>query len=109
METRIIGKHITITDAIKDRIEEKVAGLPKFYDSVLDVEVIVESGRDGALSTVEVIARGKRSHTFVGKESGQDMYACVDEAVKKVERQVIKQKQKERDNKHGEEKHGEAQ
>jgi putative sigma-54 modulation protein len=103
LETKIIGKHITITDTIRERIEEKVSGLPKFYSSILDVEVIVESGKDGQQSSVEVIARGKHNHTFIGKEIGQDMYACVDSAVKKVERQLVKVKQKERDNKqHGE-------
>ena len=102
METKIVGKHITITDTIRDRIDEKVAGLPKFYSGIIDVEVIVESGKDGQLGSVEVIARGKHNHTFIGKANGQDMYACVDDAVKKVERQLIKAKQKERDNKHGE-------
>jgi len=103
LETKIIGKHFTITDAIRDRIEDKVAGLPKFYSSLLDVEVIVESGKDGQQSSVEVIARGRHNHTFIGKENGQDMYACVDSAVKKVERQLVKVKEKERDNKqHGE-------
>jgi putative sigma-54 modulation protein len=102
LDTKIIGKHIAITDTIKDRIEEKVSGLPRFYSSLLDCEVIVESGKDGVLTSVEVIARGKHNHTFIGKENGQDMYACVDSAVKKVERQLVKIKQKERDNKHGE-------
>ncbi|MEN6384334.1 MAG: ribosome-associated translation inhibitor RaiA [Phycisphaerales bacterium] len=102
METKITGKHITITDSIKERIEEKVSDLPRFYSNLLDCEVIVESGKDGNQTSVEVIARGKHNHTFIGKENGQDMYACLDSAVKKVEKQVVKAKQKERDNKHGE-------
>lgn len=101
MDIKIIGKHITMTDDIKARIEEKVSGLPKYYNSVLDVEVIVEGGKDGVQNNVEIITRAKHNHTFVGKEAGSDVFACVDEAVKKVERQLIKQKQKERDNKHG--------
>ncbi|MCE5341673.1 MAG: ribosome-associated translation inhibitor RaiA [Planctomycetaceae bacterium] len=101
METKIVGKHITITDTIKGRIEEKVDGLSKFYSSILTVEVIIEGGKDGQQCSVEVIARGKHNHIFIGKELGQDLYACVDEAVKKVERQLVKQKEKERDNKHG--------
>ncbi len=101
METKIVGKHITITDSIKDRLEEKVEGLPKYYSNILSTEVIIEGGKDGQQCSVEVIARGTHNHTFIGKELGQDLYACVDEAVKKVERQLTKQKQKERDNKHG--------
>jgi len=100
LDIRIIGKHMEMTEVIKTRIEEKVAGLPKFYNSVLDVEVIVEGSKDGATNSVEIIARSRHNHVFVAKHTGQDMYVCVDEAVKKVERQVTKQKEKERDNKH---------
>lgn len=105
MDIKITGKHIAITDEIRDRIEEKISGFPKYYSSVLAVEVIVESGKAGQQSTVEIIARAKHNHTLVASQSGSDVYACVDEAVKKVERQLVKQKQKERDNKHS----GEAQ
>ncbi|HBG28069.1 MAG: ribosomal subunit interface protein [Planctomycetes bacterium GWF2_41_51] len=101
MDIQIIGKHVTITDTIRERIEEKVSGLPKFYSSVLEIEVIVESNKDGALTSVEIIARAKHNHTFVAKTDGADIYACVDDVVKKIERQLVKQKQKERDNKHG--------
>ena len=102
MDIRIVGKHMEMTDAIKTRIEDKVSGLPKFYNSVLDVEVIVESGKDGASKSVEIIARSRHSHVFVAKQTGEDMYVCVDDAVKKLERQLTKQKEKERENKHTE-------
>jgi ribosomal subunit interface protein len=89
-----------MTEVIKTRIEEKVAGLPKFYSSVLDVEVIVEGGKDGVTNSAEVIVRSRHNHVFVAKHTGPDIDICVDEAVRKVERQVTKQKEKERDNKH---------
>ncbi|OQA02225.1 MAG: Ribosome hibernation promoting factor [Planctomycetes bacterium ADurb.Bin401] len=101
MDIRITGKHVTITDTIRDRIEDKVSALPKFYSSVLEVEVIISTDKDGTRAGAELIVRAKRSHTFVAKSDGQDLYACVDDAVKKMERQLVKQKQKERDNKHG--------
>jgi putative sigma-54 modulation protein len=100
LDIRVIGKHIEMTDAVKARIEDKVSGLPRFYNSILDVEVIVEGSKDGASSSVEIIARARHNRVFIGKQTDPDMYACVDEAVKKVERQLTKQKQKERDNKH---------
>lgn len=101
MDIRITGKHVAITDTIRERIEEKVSALPKFYNSVLEVEVIVSNEKEGMLAGAELIVRAKRNHTFVAKSDGQDLYACVDDAVKKMERQLVKQKQKERDNKHG--------
>ena len=100
MDIRIIGKHMEMTEDIKARIEEKVSGLPRFYSSVLDVEVIVEGGKSRASNSVEVIVRARHNHVFVGKHTDQDVYICIDQAVEKVERQLTKQKQKERDNKH---------
>ena len=84
----------------KARIEEKIAKLPKYYNSIYDVEVIVEGSEGAAVGRVEIIARAKHNHVFVAKHTGEDMYACVDEAVKKIERQLTKHKQKQRDNKH---------
>ena len=100
MDVRIIGKHVDMTDVDRTRIEEKVSKLPKFYNSINDVEVIVEGNEGATASSVEIIVRAKRSHVFVAKHIGEDMYASVDEVVKKIERQLKKHKQKIRDNKH---------
>jgi putative sigma-54 modulation protein len=89
-----------ITDAGRTRIEEKISKLPKFYNSINDVEVIVEGNEGATASSVEIIIRAKRSHVFVAKHIGEDMYSCVDEVVKKIERQLKKHKQKIRDDKH---------
>ena len=100
MDIKIIGKHIDITEAIKAKIEEKVSGLPKFYNIINDVEVIVEGGKDGVTSSVEIIVRARHNHTFVAKQAGRDMFGCMEEVIRKIERQIKKQKQKERDNKY---------
>jgi putative sigma-54 modulation protein len=100
LDIRIIGKHVDITDAGRAKIEEKVSKLPKFYNSISDVEVIVEGNEGAAASSVEIIARAKHNHVFVAKHVGEDIYVCVDEVVRKVERQLKKHKQKQRDNKH---------
>ena len=100
MDVRVIGKHVDITDAGRTRIEEKVSKLPKFYNGINDVEVIVEGNEGAAASSVEIIVRARRNHIFVAKHIGEDVYVCVDEVVRKIERQLKKHKQKIRDNKH---------
>lgn len=100
MDIRIIGKHIDITDEIREKIEEKVSQLPKFYSSILDVEVIIEGGKEGAAGSVEIIVRARHNRVFVAKQVGQDINGCAEEVMRKIERQITKQKQKERDNKH---------
>ena len=95
----ISGKHVEITDAIRSHAEEKTAKLPKYYNSVNQVEVIIDTG-DGSDAIVEVIARAEHSNVFIAKESGQDTYACIDLAVHKLERQLRRKKKKQRNNKH---------
>jgi len=95
----ITGKHIEITEAIRRHAEEKTAKLPKYYNSINRIEVIID-GNQGADASVEVIAKAEHSKIFVGTEKGQDAYRCIDMAVHKLERQLRRVKSKERDNKH---------
>ena len=94
----ITGKHIEITEAIKRHAEEKTSKLPKYYDGINQVEVIIDGEQGGNIS-VEIITRGEHSRIFVVNERGQDVYRCIDTAVHKLERQLRKKKGKERNNK----------
>jgi putative sigma-54 modulation protein len=95
----ITGKHIDITEAIRKHAEEKTAKLPKYYNSINQVEVIID-GSQGGNTSVEIIARGEHSKVFIVTETGDDAYRCIDLAVHKLERQLRRKKGKERDNKH---------
>jgi putative sigma-54 modulation protein len=95
----ISGKHIEITESIRKHAEEKASKLPKYYNSINQVEVIVD-GSQGGSTSVEIIARAEHSKVFVGTEKGEDAYRCIDMAVHKLERQLRRAKSKERDNKH---------
>ena len=95
----ISGKHIEITEAIKKHAEEKASKLPKYYDGINQVEVVIEESPGGNTS-VQMIARGEHRRVFVVSETGEDAYKCIDIAVHKPERQLKKKKEKERNNKH---------
>ena len=95
----ITGKHIEITDAIRSHAEEKASKLSRYFNSITKVEVIIDDN-SGGLSNVEVIASGEHNMLFVARETGEDMYACLDIVVHKLERQLRKAKEKQRSNKH---------
>jgi len=95
----ITGKHIDITEAIRRHAEEKTSKLPKYYNSINQVEVIIDN-EPGGNTSVEIIARGEHNKIFIVKKSGEDTYKCIDVAVHKLERQLRRKKAKERDNKH---------
>ena len=95
----ISGKHIEITEAIRRHAQEKTSKLPKYYSSINRVEVIIDGSEGGNIS-VEIIAKAEHSKIFVGTETGEDAYRCIDVVVHKLERQLRRVKSKERDNKH---------
>jgi putative sigma-54 modulation protein len=95
----ISGKHIDITESVRRHAEQKTLKLPRYYNSINQVEVIVDGSQSGGMS-VEIIARGEHSKVFVARESGEDAYQCIDLAVHKLERQLRKRKGKERNHKH---------
>jgi len=95
----ISGKHIEITEAMKRHAEEKTSKLPRYYNSINQVEVVIDGGQGGKVS-VEVIARAEHSKVFVCTEVGEDAYGCIDIAVHKLEGQLRRAKGKERDSKY---------
>lgn len=95
----ITGKHINITEAIKSHAEQKTSKLPRYYNSINQIEVVIDGGQAGNAS-VEIIARAEHNKVFVVSQTGQNAYKCIDLAVHKLERQLRRKKSRERDNKH---------
>jgi putative sigma-54 modulation protein len=95
----ITGKHIEITEAIRDHAKEKADKLPRFFNQISHVDVIMDATQ-GKMTEVEVIVRAEHFADVVASESGPDAYTCLDEAMHKMERQLKKIKEKQRDNKH---------
>ena len=95
----ISGKHIDIPQALKNYAEEKTGKLPRLYNVINRVEVVID-GREGGKMVVEIIARGEHKKIFVVKEKGDDIHSCIDLAVDRLETQLRRQKTKERNKKH---------
>lgn len=94
----ISGKHIDITEAVRDHAEQKTSKLPRYYNGVNQIEVIIDREPAGGIN-VEIIARGEHSKVFIGTERGVDIYRCLDIAVRKLEHQLRRKKGRERNNK----------
>lgn len=94
----ITGKHIEITDAIRSHIEEKAEKLPRYYDSVGQIEVVLD-GNEGSGQSVEIIVHAEHNDMLIAKETGNDIYTCIDTVVHKMERQLKKAKEKQRTHK----------
>lgn len=99
MEITVIGRHLDLTDAIREYATEKALKFPRYYDRVQSVQVI--AGKDDRHSyEVELIVHVGGHDHFVARGKGDDLYACIDDTTDKIERQLTDHKQKQRNRKH---------
>jgi len=91
----IEGRHLGMTDAIRQYIESKVEKLPKYYDNIQSIEVVLDL--DGGQPSVEIIVQASRKNTFVAHHREEDLYAGIDGCVDKMAQQLRRHKDKVRD------------
>jgi ribosome hibernation promoting factor len=91
MNLTLTGHHVEITPAMRDYVTAKLARITRHFDNVIDVNVIlsVEKLRQKAEANVHV--RGK--DIFV-ETDGANMYASIDNLVDKLDRQILRHKEK---------------
>jgi putative sigma-54 modulation protein len=91
MQINITGHHVDVTEALKNYVTEKFAKLERHFDHVTNVHVIltVEKQIQKAEATVHVSGQDLFAHNET-----QDMYASIDGLVDKLDRQIIKHKEK---------------
>jgi len=94
----ISARHMTITDSLKSYAERKVNKLPRFYDRIQEIEVVFDAIKDAV--NVEVIVNAEHRNMFVAHHGEGDAYACVDQCVHKLERQLSEHKRLYRNRKH---------
>jgi putative sigma-54 modulation protein len=97
MEVKTSGRHVEVTDAIRDYAGGKVARLPRYFDRIQRVDVVVD--KKDRTHEVEIQVHVDRTEPFMAKVAGQDLYACIDSAVDKLERQLTDHKKKLRNSK----------
>lgn len=96
MRIEVTGKHLEVTPAIRQYAENKCAKLPKFFDGVQEIFVILENPRPDEFQ-VEVRADVVKHEDFIAKVKAKDLYECIDLAVDKISRQLKDFKERLRD------------
>ena len=93
MQINITARHLALTPAISDYVRKKVERCERYFDHLVWAQVIlyVEKYRQVA----EIVIHASKT-TFRSKEESIDLYAAVDLAVDKIEKQLKKYKEKEK-------------
>ena len=98
MQISVTGRHVNVTDEVKTYAQEKAGKLPRFYDRVQAIEVILD--HEGDNFTVDMIVTAEGRNHFMVHEAGPDMFALIDLIVDKLERQLRRHKERFRNRKH---------
>jgi putative sigma-54 modulation protein len=89
MNLQIHGNHIEVTPALRDYVAGKLERVERHFDQVIDatVQLTVEKLHQRAEVTLRL--RGNNIHV---ESVESDMYAAVDTLVDKLDRQVLRHK-----------------
>jgi putative sigma-54 modulation protein len=93
MHINITGHHLEVTPAIRAFTEEKFEKLQRHFDQITSINVVfdVEKLRQIAEATV-FVAKGE----LHASSESEDLYTAIDALVDKLDRQLIKHKEKSR-------------
>ena len=102
MNLTISGHHLEITPALRSYVTTKLDRISRHFDQVVDIKVLLtvdnmkeKDHRQKAECNIHV--KGK---DIFAESSHADLYAAVDELADKLDRQVLRYKDKAQDHHH---------
>jgi len=91
METTIHWHNLETSDAMKDYVEKKIEKLGTHFNGM--ISAVVRFRVEKINHIVEISMNGDGAQ-FIAEDHGTDMYAAIDLAEKKLEKQIKKHKEK---------------
>jgi putative sigma-54 modulation protein len=91
MNLSVSGHHLEVTPALKSYVQNKLERVTRHFDHVIDAHVILTVEKLKQKAEVTLHVRGKDLHCE--SEEG-DLYAAIDLLADKLDRQVLRYKDK---------------
>ena len=85
MNTSLVGKHIELTDAMKEHIQSAIATLKKYNLDIISTRVVISPVEKSGF-IVEFSINIAHKNTIVIKQDHKDMYAAVDLAIERAKK-----------------------
>ena len=99
MKIIVSGKQLKITDAIKNYTEEKISKIFKYTDAITEVDVVLtveQKKSEGEVHKADGLVYASGTKIKV-EARNTDLYAAIDDLSERLERQVRKYKEKQKD------------
>jgi putative sigma-54 modulation protein len=91
MNLSVSGHHLEVTPALRSYVESKIGRVTRHFDHVIDAHVILTANKVKQKAEVTLHVRGKDLHC---ESEEVDLYAAIDLLADKLDRQVLKYKDK---------------
>jgi putative sigma-54 modulation protein len=91
MQVSITGRHVELTDPLKDYVNDKLQHLKHSFDHVVDVHVVLSVEKFRQRCEINMQASGINIHA---RHETEDMYASIDGVVDKLNRQLKRYRSK---------------
>jgi len=97
MNINITGHHVEVTPAINDYVNAKLDRVIRHFDSVTSVHVILSVDKLNQKAEITLHVKGK---DIYADSIEPDLYAAIDTLIDKLDRQVVKYKEKQSNHAH---------
>lgn len=87
MNLTTTARHFEADSDLVEHIEERLTKLKRYFNNILNVDVIMSVEKFRHIAEVNVHVNG---HSFNAKEESDDMYTSIDQTAKSLERQIKK-------------------
>ncbi len=91
MDIIIHGRHLDITEAIRNYVKKKASKLTKYSNRINKVQFTLKIEGQNHISEAVCSIAGT---TLVAEAANSDMYAAIDVGMDKLEKQLIRQREK---------------
>ncbi len=102
MNLTISGHHLEVTPALRGYVTTKLDRIIRHFDQVVDVKVLltVDNMKEKELRQRAECNVHVKGRDIYAESSNADLYAAVDELADKLDRQVVRHKDKAQDHHH---------
>ncbi|MEY8205111.1 MAG: ribosome-associated translation inhibitor RaiA [Bermanella sp.] len=97
MQINISGHHVEVTQALKDYVQSKVFKLERHFEYITNVQVTLTVEKLMQKAEATIRASGAELHANADDEN---MYAAIDGLTDKLDRQLLKHKEKMNNHRH---------
>ena len=91
MNLSISGHHLEVTPSLREYVTVKLQKIRRHFDQVIDVNVFLSVDKLRQKAEIALHVRGK---DIFAESVDDDLYAAIDSLVDKLDRQVLKYKDK---------------